>query len=89
MILKKREEIKKIQYGNLEEGVYINGKIIYFKRELLLEKFTMLILDIMGIIPDKIAKVKYPSEFRPSLLLTTLDLSVNMDCTIEIYKQMN
>lgn len=34
-----------------------------------------------GIMPDSYVKIKYPSQFRPQIILTTADLSVNLGFT--------
>ncbi len=77
-MLEKREELRKKQYCSLESGYYINGKIICFRKEEILDCFFMYLPDNMGIMPEGIAKIKYPSEFRPQFMLTTADLDVNM-----------
>ncbi len=77
-ILKKREELKKRKYSNLESGYYVAGRVIHFNEEKILESFFIHLPDNMGIMPDEVAKIKYPSEFRPQIILTTINLSVNM-----------
>lgn len=77
-IMRKREELKKKKYNNLENGYYVAGKIIRFCEEELLESFYINLPDNMGIMPEDLARIKYPSEFRPQIILTTVNLSVNM-----------
>jgi hypothetical protein len=81
-ILKKREAIREEKYNTLENGYYMDGKIINFKRKELLETFTIFLPDTMKLMPESYARVKYPSEFRPQKIFTTLDLSVNMGFTV-------
>lgn len=64
-ILKKREAIREEKYNTLENGYYMDGKIINFKRKELLETFTIFLPDTMKLMPESYARVKYPSEFRP------------------------
>lgn len=77
-ILVKREELKKIKFCSLEVGYYVAGKIVRFNEKNVNEYFTMYLPDNMGTMPKEFAKIKYPSAFRPKIIYTTLDLSVNM-----------
>lgn len=48
-----------------------------------MKNFSMYLPDnnekfFMGVMSNELAKIKYPSEFRPKVIFTTLDLSVNM-----------
>ena len=81
-ILKKREENKKKKYCSLEEGIYMDGRILSFSRREILETFSVVLPDSMKEMPEIYAKIKYPSEFRPQIILTTVDLSVNMGFTV-------
>lgn len=81
-ILRKREEVKKKKYQTLEDGIYMDGRILLFGRENLLNAFSLCLPDIMKIMPQEYARIKYPSEFRPQIILTTDDLGVNMGFTI-------
>lgn len=81
-ILKKRELIKSRKYTTLEDGYYIQGKIVTFERKELLGKFSICLPDMMRDMPEPFARIKYPSEFRPDIIFTTLDLSVNMGFSI-------
>lgn len=78
IILKKREDIKKQKYASLEKGFYFEGKIIHFVEETMFDAFSIYIPDIMRVMPEEISRIKYPSEFRPDKIYTTLDLSVNI-----------
>lgn len=81
-ILKKREMLKRRTHTTLEGGFYVRGKVIYFDRKEMFDIFTIYIPNIMRIMPDDIARIKYPSEFRPNKILTTLDLDVNIGFSI-------
>ena len=81
-ILKKREERKKEKYQTLEDGIYMNGKILQFERKSILNTFTLYLPDIIKQMPKEYARIKYPSEFRPQQILTTCDLSVNLGFTV-------
>lgn len=82
IILMKREKKKKEKYTSLEEGYYIDGKIVHFNESKIMKNFSMYLPDNMDVMSDELAKVKYPSEFRPKVIFTTLDLSVNMGFSI-------
>ena len=81
-ILKRREEKKKEKYSTLEDGIYLDGEIITFSREDLFGEISVLLPNVMKQMPEEYARVKYPSEFRPQMILTTLDLSVNLGFTV-------
>lgn len=77
-ILQKREELRKQKYMTLENGYYVMGKILNFEEQELCKAFRITIPENFWEMPEELARIKYPSEFRPGLILTTLDLSVNM-----------
>lgn len=81
-ILENKEEIKREKYRSLENGFYIAGKVLKFERVELLEAMSVMLPNIMKQMPEIYAKIKYPSEFRPQMIYTTLDLSVNMGFTV-------
>jgi len=81
-ILKKREESRKEKYCSLESGVYMDGKILLFDKKDILDAFSIMLPVSMKEMPEIYAKIKYPSEFRPQVILTTQDLSVNMGFTL-------
>lgn len=81
-ILRKKEEIKKEKYNTLEDGFYMDGTIIKFERKELLETLEVLLPNTMKQMPQAYARIKYPSEFRPQKIFTTVDLSVNMGFTV-------
>lgn len=80
-ILEKREQKKKETYVTLEKGMYLGGKIIHFERHELFELFSIMLPDSWKQMPAEYAKIKYPSEFRPQIILTTVDLSINIGFT--------
>lgn len=81
-ILKKREERKKEGHQTLEDGIYMDGRILQFERKPILNTFTLFLPDVMKQMPKEYARIKYPSEFRPQQILTTCDLSVNLGFTV-------
>ncbi len=82
LILKKREQKKMEMHTGLEDGMYLDGKIVYFERKNLLDTFSLMLPDSWKQMPKEYARIKYPSEFRPQVIITTLDLSVNLGFTV-------
>ena len=84
-ILKKREERKREQYATLEKGIYMDGKIVRFQRQTIgkgiSQSISLFLPEIMEEMPEDYARVKYPSQFRPQVIMTTLDLCINMGFT--------
>ena len=76
-LLEKREEAKKKKYQTLEDGIYLDGRVLSFERTGILDSFSVCLPDVMKIMPLDYARIKYPSEFRPQMILTTEDLSVS------------
>jgi hypothetical protein len=76
-ILQKRQERLKEEHTTLENGMYINGEIITFEREDILETFSIMIPVDFSVMEEEYSRVKYPSVFRPQYLLTSLDLSTD------------
>lgn len=85
-ILKQREEEKKKRYSTISQGYYINNRILQFEKENILDKLTIYLPDTFRIMPFELAQVKYPSEFRPQMILTSLDLSVNFGFSVFIHE---
>lgn len=81
-ILEKREEKKKEKYCSLETGIYLDGRIMKFERKELFDTFSVMLPDCMIRMPERYARVKYPSEFRPQLIMTTDDLNANLGFTL-------
>ena len=86
-ILLKREKIKKEKYSSIEDGFFIAGKIIHFNYQKIMNNFSVYVPDNMGIMPSQLTKIKYPSEFRPQIIFTTLDLSTNLGFSL-FYKKI-
>lgn len=81
-IIKEREDEKKKKYATLENGFYMDGKILKFQKETLQDTFSIYLPDNIVQMPQEYARIKYPSEFRPSLIFTTMDLNVNIGFTV-------
>lgn len=81
-ILKKREEEKRKKYSTIESGIFLDGKILNFEKKELLDEITVYVPESMILMPKEYARVKYPSEFRPQVIFTTMDLSVNLGFTV-------
>lgn len=82
IILRKREEKKSEQHTSLDDGIYIEGAVLEFERRRILEKFSVMVPAAWRRMPDKYARIKYPSEFRPQEIITSPDLGVNLGFTI-------
>ncbi len=81
-ILKLREEEKRQQFSTLQTGIYLGGNILKFREEIFMDAFSVSLPETMKILPEEYAKVKYPSEFRPQILLSTPELEVNLGFTL-------
>lgn len=77
-ILRKREELRRRNYASLEKGYYMDGEILTFERKRLLDTCSLMLPDSMKLMPEELARIKYPSEFRPQRILTSMDLDVNL-----------
>lgn len=82
MIIKKREEEKRKKFSTLENGFYVDGRILKFQRKNIQNSFSIYLPDNITQMPEEYARIKYPSEFRPGIILTTMDFSVNMGFTV-------
>ncbi len=81
-ILRMREARKEEEYHTLETGIYMDGSIVRFQNVEVLGEFRLFLPETMKQMPKQFAMVKYPSEFRPQMIVTTLDLSVNMGFSV-------
>lgn len=81
-IIDKRNEQKKQQYHSLEKGLFIKNSIVVFKKQTVLERLTAYFPDTWKQMPSDLAKIKYPSEFRPHQIMSSVDLGVNMGFSI-------
>lgn len=64
-IIKNMNEYKKDQYGNIYDGVYIREELLEFEKvELFDGKISIMIPKTFIDMPEKLAKLKYPSSYR-------------------------
>ena len=76
-IIEKRKERMKLQYDELEKGVYVGGEILTFKRRVV-ESFSLLLPAGFRFMSDEVKNIKYPSKFAPVFVLTNEELSVDI-----------
>lgn len=77
-VLEMRQNQKEQKHTTLDTGIYVNKKLIEFKTEYLFRNQVDIMLPISFIdMPYAIAAVKYPSEFRPQIIKTSLDGTIN------------
>lgn len=77
IIMMKRLEKKK-DYNSFETGFYIDDEIIQFHRVGILDgKMSVMLPREFRPMQPEIARIKYPSEARPQLIMTSEDQSVN------------
>lgn len=62
-ILEKKEEIKKERYCSLEDGVYMDGKVMKFERVELLEALSIVLPDTMKQMSEIYAKSNIRQNF--------------------------
>lgn len=69
-------------FGSIEEGLYINNKLIHFNKMLLFQDKVRVMLpeSFIPMLPE-IAEIKYFSGKRPDNIYTSLDMSVNFTFT--------
>lgn len=73
MHIKRREE-----YGNIEEGLYIQNSLTLFHKVLLFEdKLSVMLPNEFVIMLPELIGTKYISEKKPDVIYTSLDGSVN------------
>ena len=83
MLLHQRELFYKEKYATLKEGMYIDNRLEKFANAKLFDKQMEIMLpESFGIMPDSYVEIKYPSQFRPQIILTKADLSVNLGFTL-------
>ena len=77
-ILKKRQQANKEKYNTLSSGMYIKNEIVYFKRELFFSGTVSAVMPEEFVdMPPNLPKLKYTSQFRPPVIKTSLDTTVN------------
>lgn len=82
-IIEERIKLQKLQYTTIETGIYVCGDIIEFKQiELFDGLVNMMIPEEFIEMPMNFQKVKYPSEYRPQIILTSMGLDVNLGLTM-------
>lgn len=76
--VKLRHEMKKEEHADLETGIYYNNELVEFSRRSLPELGISMVLPTSFVVmPGSIARAKYLSEYRPELILTSMDTAVN------------
>ena len=82
-ILRKRAEYERQKYSSPETGMYICGDIVEFKKVRLFDdRIEMMIPADFLEMPVQFQKIKYPSEYRPKIILTSMDMNVNIGLTM-------
>lgn len=77
-IIELRQKEKEKAYTTLETGIYVNRELIEFASEKLFNEQMEILLPTSFInMPPAVAKVKYPSEYRPQIIKTSLDGTAN------------
>lgn len=86
-IIEERIKQQKQYYSSIDKGIYICGDIVEFKTIYLFDKLLYMKIpaDFMEM-PQKFQQVKYPSQYRPQIIMTSMDLSVNMGLTMFLQK---
>lgn len=83
ILLQQRELFFKEKYSTLESGIYMDNRLEMFAHAKLFDDQVEIMLpESFGIMPDSYIKIKYPSQFRPHIILTKADLSVNLGFTL-------
>lgn len=74
-----QKELERAKYNSIENGVYIEDKLIKFQKiNLFNEQMSIMIPQDFVDMPPAIAKIKYPSEKRPQIIKTSYDISTNI-----------
>lgn len=78
-ILEYRRRARSEKYSTLETGMYINNELVQFERRSLFgDKISIMLPDSFVNLPSDLAKIKYMSEQRPQIIMTSLDTTVNV-----------
>ena len=65
-VIELRQKEKEKGYTTLETGIYVNRELVEFASEKLFDEQVEIVLPTSFIdMPQAVAKVKYPSEYRP------------------------
>lgn len=82
-ILAMRQREREKKHTTLETGIYVNKKLIEFHLEQLFDHRIELMLPVTFIdMPELVANIKYPSQYRPPVIKTSLDGTVNFTFNI-------
>lgn len=82
-ILEMRQKEKEKRHTTLETGIYVKKKLIEFHQEELFDGQVEIVLPVTFIdMPQLVADVKYPSTYRPQIIKTSLDGTVNVTFNI-------
>lgn len=77
-IIELRQKEKEKGHTTLETGIYVKRELVEFAAEKLFNEQVEILLPTSFIdMPQAVAKVKYPSEYRPPIIKTSLDGTVN------------
>lgn len=77
-LVKIRRAQKEQAHASIETGIYFNNELLTFSRREYHELgISILLPESYAIMPSSMARVKYPSETRPELILTSMDTTVN------------
>ena len=78
-LLEAKRELEYQKHTTLETGMYAGENLITFTyRTLPDSKIRLPIPDQFVVMPDEVKDIKYPSKEAPSLILTSLDSTVNI-----------
>ncbi len=82
-IIEKRIVFVRQKYSSLETGMYVNGEILKFREiNLFDEHINLLIPESFIEMPIRFQVIRYPSIYRPKVILTSLDMNVNLGLTL-------
>lgn len=78
VILELRQELSKKQHTDVYTGMYVDNTLINFKRFFFFEdQMSVMLPDDFAEMDLSVAKLKYPAENRPELILTSEDTTIN------------
>lgn len=74
-----RRKERKNAFRSIEKGIYTGNTLRHFKElRIFEERLSVMIPDTFDFMPAETAKYKYPSEFRPQVILCDSTEQVNM-----------
>ncbi|MCM1159599.1 MAG: hypothetical protein NC412_00105 [Roseburia sp.] len=78
-VIELRKNRMKEEYCDIKTGFFLDGEVVKFESQIIYqEKMSILLPEGFITMPKKIAKVKYPSEYRPQVIKTDDTGMVNM-----------